>query len=177
MFQSDNDDDPTEESPLRTEPEKSTEAVPGCSTLYPSASSEVGCERRAGLQENLQENGQNNESEENVQETRTPQHRGGASGTAVPEASKAHLFIFDRESQDVESQSIFAEQPAALGGLQETANADAAHSLSQVQLEEDRLRIRKLMEETKQVSMQRCFCWSVRTHQLDGWSETVCRAG
>lgn len=161
MLQSDNDDEPTEESSPRTEAERSTKAVPGCSTSEPSASSEFGCEYRAGLQDNLQENGQNNKVDENVQESQTSQHRAGfqaATGTVVPAASKAHLFIFDRESQEVESQSIFAERPAALARLQEATNSGAAHSLSQVQLEEDRQRITKLMEETKQVSMQRCSC-------------------
>lgn len=171
MLQSD-DDDPAEESSLVMETEKSTKAAPGCSTSDPSTSSQVGCERRAGLQENLQENGQNNEAEENVQETQTTQHRGGiqaATSTAVPAASKAHLFIFDRESQDVESQSIFADRPAALARRPETTTADSAHSLSQIQLEEDKRRIRKLMEETKQVSTQRRSCCSVRTRLHKGW--------
>lgn len=165
IFQSDGDSDPTEDSQLETEAENSTKAVPGCSTSDPGASSELGCQRGADLQENLRENGQNNEAaEENVQETRTPLCNGGskaAAGTtapaAAPAASKAHLFIFDRESQDVESQSVFAERTAAPARPREAASADSAPSLSQMQLEEDRQRLRKLMEETKQVSMQRWF--------------------
>lgn len=135
---------------------QSAKTAPGCSTSDPSASPDVRCERRADVQENLQENEQNNEAGENVQETRTSRHLGGflaRAGTAVSTASKAHLFIFDRESQEVESQSIFAERPAALARLQETTTADATHSLSQIHLEEDRQRIRKLMEETKKVSI------------------------
>lgn len=166
IFQSDGDSDPTEDSQLETEAENFTKAVPGCSTSDPGASSELGCQRGADLQENLQENGQSNEAaEEKVQETRTPLGSGGseaAAGTAAPAASKAHLFIFDRESQDVESQdvesqSILAERTAAPARPREAASADSARSLSQMQLEEDRQRLRKLMEETKQVSMQRCF--------------------
>lgn len=158
MLQSDNDEDPTEESSLRTEADGSPEAVPGCSTSEPSAS----CSGRADSQDNLQENGQNDEAEEIVLEPETSEHRGGfqvATGTVPPAASKPHLFIFDRESQDMESQdmesqSIFAERPAAPARLQEVSNTGPAHSLSQLQLEEDRQRIRKLVEETKQVSTQ-----------------------
>lgn len=161
IFQSDGDSDPTEDSQVETEAENSTKAVPGCSTSDPGASSELGCQRGADLQENLRENGQSNEAaEEKVQETRTPLGSGGseaAAGTAAPAASKAHLFIFDRESQDVESQSILAERTAAPARPREAASADSARSLSQMQLEEDRQRLRKLMEETKQVSVQRCF--------------------
>lgn len=142
------DDDPREEPSLETE--NSTKAIPGCSTWGPTASTPVTCERRADSPEN-RENGRNNEAEENGQENQTSQQEEGFQ--AVPVPSKAHLFIFDRESQDVESQSIFAERPAALARLQQTTNSEAAHSLSQIQLEEDRQRIRKLMEETKQVGM------------------------
>lgn len=128
------DDDPPEERSLETRTETSTRAMPGCSTWDPRASSEVPCEHRA----------------------QSSRHKGGfqaATGTSVPATSKAHLFIFDRESQDVESQPDFTERPAAQERLQESSDSGAAHPLSQMQLEEDRQRIRKLMEETKRVTI------------------------
>lgn len=156
--ESDGDDDPTEESQMETEPENSPKAVPGCSTSHPGASLEFGCERGADSQENLQENRRNIEAQENVQEIQISLCNGGlkvAAGSAAPATSKAHLFIFDRESQDVESQdaeaqAVLAKRAAAPARPPETANAGSTLSLSQMQLEEDKQRIRELMEETKQ---------------------------
>lgn len=153
VFQSDGDSDLTEDSHLEREPENPTKVVSGSSTSDPCAPSESGCERGADSRENLQETRQNN-VEENVRRTGTSLGRGSetAAATVAPAASKAHLFIFDRESQDVESQSVLSERAAAPARLQEAASAGSAHSLSQIQLEEDKQRITKLMEETKQVS-------------------------
>ncbi|XP_017264070.1 telomeric repeat-binding factor 2-interacting protein 1 [Kryptolebias marmoratus] len=63
-------------------------------------------------------------------------------------ASKAHLFIFDSESQEEESQSVLAVGPAAPSNPQPTAGKGAAFSLTQAQLEEDKQRIRDLMNQT-----------------------------
>uniref|UniRef100_A0A3Q3AQ20 Telomeric repeat-binding factor 2-interacting protein 1 n=1 Tax=Kryptolebias marmoratus TaxID=37003 RepID=A0A3Q3AQ20_KRYMA len=46
-------------------------------------------------------------------------------------ASKAHLFIFDSESQEEESQSVLAVGPAAPSNPQPTAGKGAAFSLTQ----------------------------------------------
>ncbi|KAM4582404.1 telomeric repeat-binding factor 2-interacting protein 1 [Fundulus diaphanus] len=62
--------------------------------------------------------------------------------------SKAHLFIFDSESQQDDSQPVVGEGSAAPARPQ--PSEDAAFSLTQVQLEEDRQRIRELMNQTKQ---------------------------
>ncbi|KAL3978349.1 gamma-aminobutyric acid receptor subunit pi [Sarotherodon galilaeus] len=67
---------------------------------------------------------------------------------AVGTTSKAHLFIFDSESQEDDSQSVIGERPAAPSEPQPTVNKDAAFSLTQDLLEEDKLRIRDLMNQT-----------------------------
>ncbi|XP_034389606.1 telomeric repeat-binding factor 2-interacting protein 1 [Cyclopterus lumpus] len=72
-----------------------------------------------------------------------------AANEAVNAASKAHLFIFDSESQE-DSQSIIGDNPVALSKPQSTVNKDAALSLTQVQLEEDKQRIKALMNQTNQ---------------------------
>ncbi|XP_031587247.1 telomeric repeat-binding factor 2-interacting protein 1 isoform X1 [Oreochromis aureus] len=67
---------------------------------------------------------------------------------AVGTTSKAHLFIFDSESQEDDPQSVIGERPAAPSEPQPTVNKDAAFSLTQDLLEEDKLRIRDLMNQT-----------------------------
>lgn len=62
--------------------------------------------------------------------------------------SKAHLFIFDSEPQEDDSQSVSSDRPAAPSEPQPTVNKDAAFSLTQDLLEEDKLRIRDLMNQT-----------------------------
>ncbi|KAK9528811.1 hypothetical protein VZT92_012954 [Zoarces viviparus] len=68
-------------------------------------------------------------------------------GCPEPAASKVHLFIFDSESQE-DSESIIG--PAAPAKPQPTVNKGAALSLTQVQLEEDKQRIKELMIQTNQ---------------------------
>ncbi|XP_068451346.1 telomeric repeat-binding factor 2-interacting protein 1 isoform X2 [Clinocottus analis] len=72
-----------------------------------------------------------------------------AANEAADAASKAHLFIFDRESQE-DSQSIIDGNPVALWKPQTTVNKDAALSLTQVQLEEDKQRLKMMMNQTNQ---------------------------
>ncbi|XP_037632512.1 telomeric repeat-binding factor 2-interacting protein 1 [Sebastes umbrosus] len=73
-----------------------------------------------------------------------------ATTEAVNATSKAHLFIFDRESQEEDSQSLIGDNPVASSKPQPTVNKDAAFSLTQVQLEEDKQRIKELMKQTNQ---------------------------
>lgn len=68
---------------------------------------------------------------------------------AVHVASRAHLFIFDSESQEDDSQSLGNNTGAA---AQPVVSNNAALSLTQAQLEEDKQRIRDLMAQTNQVS-------------------------
>lgn len=74
---------------------------------------------------------------------------------AIDANSKAHLFIFDSESQEeVGSQATSGDGLApVLANLQPTENTIAAFLLTQAQLEEDKQRIMKLMSDTKQVMM------------------------
>ncbi|XP_056294459.1 telomeric repeat-binding factor 2-interacting protein 1 isoform X2 [Pseudoliparis swirei] len=72
-----------------------------------------------------------------------------AANGAVNADSKAHLFIFDSESQE-DSQSIIGDNPVALSKPQSTVNKDATLSLTQVQLEEDKQEIKALMNQTNQ---------------------------
>lgn len=76
-------------------------------------------------------------------------------------ASRAHLFIFDRESQEEDSQTLLGDDAAALSRPQPPVNADAAFSLTQVQLEEDVQRVKNLMNQTNQVGVTvvLCFCY------------------
>lgn len=74
---------------------------------------------------------------------------------AIDASSKAHLFIFDSESQEeAGSQAASGDGPApAPANLKPTADAVSAFALTQAQLEEDKQSIRKLMSDTKQVMM------------------------
>ncbi|KAF7651300.1 hypothetical protein LDENG_00112590 [Lucifuga dentata] len=62
--------------------------------------------------------------------------------------SKAHLFIFDSESQEASSQNVVVDGAAAPSNLQ--LNEDAGPSLTLLQLEEDKQQIRELMNQTNQ---------------------------
>ncbi|XP_051272058.1 telomeric repeat-binding factor 2-interacting protein 1 isoform X2 [Dicentrarchus labrax] len=67
--------------------------------------------------------------------------------SAVKATSKAHLFIFDNESQEEDSESVVGDN---ISNLQPRVNKDAAFSLTQVQLEEDKQLIRELMKQANQ---------------------------
>ncbi|XP_040888851.1 telomeric repeat-binding factor 2-interacting protein 1 [Toxotes jaculatrix] len=73
-----------------------------------------------------------------------------AATEAVHATSRAHLFIFDTESQEEDSQSLIGDGSAAPSNPQLQVNKDAALSLTQVQLEEDKQQIIKLMNQTNQ---------------------------
>lgn len=104
-------------------------------------------EPEPGLQEKVQESQASGSSSPSA---------AGCSDPVIPEAisatSKAHLFIFDSESQEEESQSVLADHAAAPDKPQPAADKDPAFSLTQIQLEEDKQRIRELMEGTNQVT-------------------------
>lgn len=87
-------------------------------------------------------------SSNHVPETGCPKP---AATEAVHVASRAHLFIFDSESQEEDSQSLIGDSTAA--AAQPAVNNNAAPSLTQAQLEEDKQRIRDLMNQTNQASI------------------------
>ncbi|XP_008406782.1 telomeric repeat-binding factor 2-interacting protein 1 [Poecilia reticulata] len=68
----------------------------------------------------------------------------------ISSPSKAHLFIFDSESQVEDSQSVVGQGSAAPHHPQRSEDKDAAFSLTQTELEEDKQRIRELMAQTNQ---------------------------
>ncbi|KAK1900758.1 Telomeric repeat-binding factor 2-interacting protein 1 [Dissostichus eleginoides] len=74
-----------------------------------------------------------------------------AAAEGVRSSSKAHLFIFDSETQEEEdSQSVIGPRREAPSRPEAAVNKDAAFSLTQVQLEEDKQLIKKLMKQTGQ---------------------------
>lgn len=75
-----------------------------------------------------------------------PEASRAAATEPIQSTSKAHLFIFDTESQEEVSQSIIDRQPIM--------NKDAALSLTQIQLEKDKQQIRELMNQTNQVRLK-----------------------
>lgn len=85
-----------------------------------------------------------------------------AASEAEQVASRAHLFIFDKESQEEDSQTLLGDDAAALSRPQPPVKCtDAAFSLTQVQLEEDVQRVKNLMNQTNQVGVTvvLCFCY------------------
>lgn len=93
------------------------------------------------------------ESALEVQAASNARQPAGGTVEAIDANSKAHLFIFDSESQEEEGS-----QPTSGDGLASTlANlhptANTTFSLTQAQLEEDKRRITKLISDTKRVMM------------------------
>ncbi|KAJ4927405.1 hypothetical protein JOQ06_015136 [Pogonophryne albipinna] len=81
----------------------------------------------------------------------TPTIHPPATAEGVHSSSKAHLFIFNSETQEEEdSQSVIGPSREAPSRPEAAVNKDAAFSLTQVQLEGDKQRIKKLMKQTGQ---------------------------
>ncbi|XP_034442348.1 telomeric repeat-binding factor 2-interacting protein 1-like isoform X2 [Hippoglossus hippoglossus] len=79
-----------------------------------------------------------------------PSASGPAATEALHAASRAHLFIFDSESQEENSQPITGDNATALSNPQPLVRKDAAPSLTQVQVEEDMKQLSALMNQTNQ---------------------------
>lgn len=124
-----------------------TSTKPPLSTSDTAVSTQSNPEGGPGLQDNVQE------TQASIRNC-PPETAGHepAAAEAVSATSKAHLFIFESESQEEESQSIISDRTVAPANPLPTVNKDAAFSLTQVQLEEDKKQIRELMKETNQVS-------------------------
>ncbi|XP_076617149.1 telomeric repeat-binding factor 2-interacting protein 1 isoform X2 [Chaetodon auriga] len=135
------------QNPTETATAQPTSTEPRLQTPDTAASAQAGPERGPGLQEKVPE--AQASSSNRPPPTGCPEPA-ATEPAAVSAASKAHLFIFDSESQEEGSQSMFGDSTAAPANLQPTVNKDAAFSLTQVQLEEDKQRITELMRETKQ---------------------------
>lgn len=95
------------------------------------------------------------ESAQEIQSASNACQRPGGAAAAVDANSKAHLFIFDSESQEeAGSQAASGDGLAPVSAnLKPTADAISAFALTQAQLEEDKQSVTQLMSDTKQVMM------------------------
>ncbi|XP_041835538.1 telomeric repeat-binding factor 2-interacting protein 1 isoform X2 [Melanotaenia boesemani] len=149
-FESDEDDAPDLQNHAETAG-TSAELLPTLTnTAADPASTQSIPETRPSQQGNVE--GSQTSDDNSVPNTGSPHP--AAAEPAVPEpvsaTSKAHLFIFESESQEDNSQSVDGNSSAAPPGLRPTVNKDVALSLTQMQLEEDKQRIRELMKQTDQ---------------------------
>ncbi|XP_071350047.1 telomeric repeat-binding factor 2-interacting protein 1-like [Trachinotus anak] len=135
--------DPTETAAIK--PTSAEPLPPPSDTAAGPASTQSNPETGPSLQEKAQQN--QALSSNCAPETDCPEP---AASEAAHTASRAHLFIFDNESQKEDSQSLIGDNTTALSKPPPPANKDAAPSLTQVQLEEDKQRIRELMNQTNQ---------------------------
>lgn len=149
------DESESDEAPDLPNETAATSTEPGVTQRSDSAADpappQSNLEPASNLQDNMQE--PQASSSNSVAETSSPEPavtEPAAVSKAVNAASNAHLFIFDSESQEEDSHSLVGERPAAASNPEPTVNKDAAFSLTQAQLEEDKQRIRELMNQTDQ---------------------------
>ncbi|KAM7402326.1 hypothetical protein PAMP_017573 [Pampus punctatissimus] len=145
------DEDPHLQNQTETtslQPTSTDPLLPSSDTALNAPPTQSNRESGPNLQGNVQE--VQASSSNHLPETSCPQPATSepAAADVVQATSKAHLFIFDSESQDEDSQPIVGDSTAAKPQL--TVNKEAALSLSQVQLEEDKQRIRELISQTNQ---------------------------
>ncbi|XP_044032028.1 telomeric repeat-binding factor 2-interacting protein 1 isoform X2 [Siniperca chuatsi] len=138
-FEDESESDEDEAPDLRNPTETATMQPTSTDSTADAASTQSNPEHGPGLQENVQ---QTQASSSNCPEP--------AATKAVNATSEAHLFIFDSESQEEDSQSIVGDNTVAPAKAQPRVNKDADFSLTQVQLEEDKQLIRELMNQTNQ---------------------------
>lgn len=95
------------------------------------------------------------ESAQEIQAASRADQPPGGTAEAIDANSKAHLFIFDSESQEeVGSQAALSDSLAPVpANVQPIVNTISPFSLTEAQLEEDKRSITQLMSETKQVTM------------------------
>uniref|UniRef100_A0A3Q1HEL2 Telomeric repeat-binding factor 2-interacting protein 1 n=1 Tax=Acanthochromis polyacanthus TaxID=80966 RepID=A0A3Q1HEL2_9TELE len=151
-FEDESESDEAPDLPPETEATSTEPSVPPpLDTAADPASPQSSPEPASSLQENVQE--AHASSSNFVAETSCPKPAAtepAAVSEAVNAQFNAHLFIFDSESQEEDSQSIVGDRPAAASNPEPLVNKDTAFSLTQTQLEEDKQRIRELMNQTDQ---------------------------
>ncbi|XP_047195421.1 telomeric repeat-binding factor 2-interacting protein 1 [Hippoglossus stenolepis] len=156
-FEDESESSEDEAADLQNPPEKA--AIPTTSAEPPRQPSDstadlVSAQSRptAPLQEEAQQT--QAVSSDSAPEKGRPEPSPAASGPAASEAlhaaSRAHLFIFDSESQEENSQPITGDNATALSNPQPLVRKDAAPSLTQVQVEEDMKQLSALMNQTNQ---------------------------
>lgn len=137
-------DEEAADNPAETDMKDPTETEPPLITEDTAASPQSTSEPEAGPQESLQE-------------TQAPSNAcqpPGGTVEAVDALSRAHLFIFDTETQEEGgSQASSGDRLAPAGSnLQPPVRTISNVSPTQAQLEDDKQRLTELMCETKQVS-------------------------
>lgn len=137
-------DEEAADNPAETEMKDPRETEPSVITEDTAASPQSTPESEPGPQESLQE----------IQAPSNGCQPPGGSAEAVDATSKAHLFIFDSESQEVESCQVSSGDGLApvRPNLQQAVKTISNISLTQDQLEVDKQRLTELMSETRQVS-------------------------
>ncbi|XP_039972526.1 telomeric repeat-binding factor 2-interacting protein 1 [Xiphias gladius] len=151
--ESSEDETPDLQNPAEIEvlqPTSTAPSLPPSDTAADLASTQSNPEPGPSPQEKVQQT--QAFSSNHVPETGRPKPAASdpAATDAVFAASRAHLFIFDSDSQEVDSQSPIGDGTAAVSNPEHLVNQDAAPSLTQIQLEEDEQRIRELMNQTNQ---------------------------
>uniref|UniRef100_UPI0037E9267A telomeric repeat-binding factor 2-interacting protein 1 n=1 Tax=Semicossyphus pulcher TaxID=241346 RepID=UPI0037E9267A len=148
--ESDGDEAPDLQDQTEKQSTQPTSTDPSSDTAADAASTESDPEPGPSLQEVAPENRAS--TSDCLPETVDPQPAAAepAAARAVEETCKPHLFIFDHESQEEDSQSLVGDDTESPSSPQPTGSKDAAFSLTQVQLEEDKQRITELMSQTNQ---------------------------
>ncbi|XP_034725392.1 telomeric repeat-binding factor 2-interacting protein 1 [Etheostoma cragini] len=142
------DEAPDLQNPTETATKQLTSTDPPLSTsdtAADTASTQSNPEHGLSLQEKTQETQAS--SSNCLAKTGGPEP---AAIEAFEAISKAHLFIFDSESQEDDSQSILGDNLVAPSKPWPRVDGYATFSLTQVQLEEDKQRIKELMSQTNQ---------------------------
>lgn len=150
--ESDDDEAPDLQNPTETATKQTTSTDPASSTKSVP-------ERGLEHQENVQETPASSSNcppplgrpdAAAAERNRTDGAATEPAATRAAAASKAHLFIFESESQEEASQSVIGNNIAAPANPQQTVNEDAAFSMTQEELLENTQLIRELMMETNQ---------------------------
>lgn len=137
-------DEEAADNPAETEMKDPQETEPSVITEDTAASPQSTTESEPAPQESMEE----------IQAPSNVCQPPGGSAEAVDAKSAAHLFIFDSESQEVESSQVSSGDGLApvRPNLQQAVKTISNISLTQAQLEVDKQRLTELMSETRQVS-------------------------
>lgn len=144
-------DEEAADNPAEMEMTDPTETEPSVFTEDTAASPQSTPESEPGPQESLQE----------IQAPSNVCQPPGGSAEALDATSRAHLFIFDSESQEVESSQVSSGDGLApvRPNLQQAVKTISNISLTQARLEADKQRLTELMSETRQVSDTCTLCF------------------
>ncbi|XP_034541818.1 telomeric repeat-binding factor 2-interacting protein 1 isoform X1 [Notolabrus celidotus] len=150
--ESDGDESPDLQNQTKIEKIKPTSSDPPSNTAADPSSTQSHSGSVPGLQEVVPETQSQASTSNFPPETVCPQHATStpAAPVAINATSKPHLFIFDNESQEEDSQSIISKDRVVPSKMKETVIKGSPYSLTQAQLEEDKRRVTELMKQTNQ---------------------------